>query len=147
MKIEYYDSIETCPFKRYQKFNKFLLLSGEVGDEPKDLYTRINRALGYNANGDSDGVAKELSNLILALNYIVNEYTPKGAALAIMVKSIDGVECKDISSDGLNKTLEKLSDLGLTNEEVSNKVETIKKKYRLNCRYILKSVSRMLRRS
>jgi len=140
MKIEYYDSAETCPFKRYQKFNKFLALDGEVGSTPQDIFKRIDRALGYNKGGDQDGVIRELSNLKMTMTNIINEYTPKGTALALMVKSIDGVACTDISTEGLEAVIQRLSDGGMSFEEVENKTVEIKKKSRKSLRYILKSV-------
>ena len=64
-KIEYFDSIETCPFKRWQKFNKYLSLASEVGDGPSDMFTRIDRASGYIGAKNNDAAIKMLlSNMV-----------------------------------------------------------------------------------
>lgn len=134
--IEYYDSAETYPYKRGQKYYKFLAQDSEIGDKPLDFFKRIDRALIYNKSGDKESVSVELSNLRMAYNYTLNEYSPIGAAAAISVKSINGVPRNDVTTDGLEQTLQILSDMGLTEEDIRNKVETIKKKSNWSWRFI-----------
>lgn len=133
--IEYYEDAETYPYKRSQKFYKFLSQDQEIGDKPLDLFKRIDNATAYYKADNKDAGDIELSNLRLAYNYMVNEYSPIGAAMAISVKSIDGVLCNDITTDGLEKTLQKLSDIGITYEDVINKVTEIKKKSNWSWKY------------
>lgn len=140
--IEYYDSAETYPYKRGQKYYKFMAQDSEIGDKPLDLVKRLDRALVYNEASDKESVATELSNLRMAFNYMINEYSPIGAAAAISVKSIDGQRCDDVTTDGLEATLQKLSDIGLTEEDIRNQVETIKKKSNWNWRYIIQRLSK-----
>ena len=136
-KIEYFDSIETCPFKRWQKFNKYLSLASEVGDSPSDMFTRIDRASGYIGAKNNDAAIKELSNLKLTIWNAIQEYSPKGTALAVMVKSINGVECNDITTKGLNDTLNKLNELGVTIGDIKEDSNKLKKKSLKNLGYTL----------
>lgn len=140
-KIEYYDSAETYPFKRSQRFYKLLAQDAEIGDNPLDNFKRIDLALAFITNGQLEEAKTELSNLRMIWFYTINEYSPVGAAEAISVKSIDGVPCDDITTDGLEATLQKLSDIGLTRDDIRNKVEEIKKKSRWNWSSITKKFS------
>ena len=133
--IEYYSDIET-PYVRYHKFIKFLTIQSEVGSDAGSISTRVNRALQYNDAGDKESVKAELSNLKLLHQFIMNDVTPEGLAVASMVKSIDGKECNDLSIEGLNKVLLELDKLGVTKSEVAAKNEDIKKKFSLNWRSI-----------
>ena len=131
-KIEYYDSAETYPYKRSQRFYKFLAKGAETGDSPIDFFKRIDLAMAYFKDDMKEKGFVELSNLRMVWFHTINEYSPVGAAQAISVKSIDGVMCNDITTDGLDATLQKLSDMGLTVEDIENQVETIKKKSKMS---------------
>ena len=137
-KIEYYDSSVTMPIERYQKFNKYMLFSGQVGSDASDIMTRIQRAKGYNNNGDADGVARELSNLTLLLNSIEQEFNSSFTAGALTVKSIDGEVYGDISLGGLTDTIKKLSSIGVTASDLQTKTLEIKKKSQTSLRSIFR---------
>lgn len=144
-KIEYFESIETCPFKRWQKFNKYLALASEVGESPIDMYKRIDRASGYVGAGNTEAAIKELSNLKLTIHNAMREYSPKGIALACMVKSIDGVECNDITTNGLEETLNKLSDAGVSISDVEEDNSRLKKKSKSSLGRILEKPLKALK--
>jgi len=127
-KIEFFDSIEEVPHRRYMKFNKELMRSNEVGSSPIDILKRIQRCIDYIMAGNNESALKELANAQLAYNYAMLELDPKGLALAAMVKSIDGEPCNDISSSGLQDTFKVLQDAGITKAEVDDTADKIKKK-------------------
>ena len=139
--VEYYSDMET-PYVRYHKFIKFLTIQSEVGSEAGSISARANRALQYLENGDKESVKAELSNLKLLHQFIMNDVTPEGLAVAAMVKSIDGKEYNDLSIEGLNKVLLELDKLGVTKPEVAAKNEDIKKKFSLNWRSIFQKFLR-----
>lgn len=131
-KIEFFDSIEEVPHRRYMKFNKELMRSNEVGSSPVDILKRIQRCIDYIMAGNNESALKELANAQLAYNYAMLELDPKGLALAAMVKSIDGEPCNDISSSGLQDTFKKLQDAGITKGELIDHADKIKKKSKPN---------------
>jgi hypothetical protein len=131
-KIEFFDSIEEVPHRRYMKFNKELMRSNEVGSSPVDILKRIQRCIDYIMAGNNESALKELANAQLAYNYAMLELDPKGLALAAMVKSIDGEPCNDISSSGLQDTFKKLQDAGITKGELIDHADKIKKKSKQN---------------
>jgi len=126
--IEFYDSIEEMPHRRYMKFNKEMMRQNEVGNSMTDVLKRIERAMSF-INADSpDKAFKELSNARMSYNYANAELQPKGLALATMVRTIDGKEQNDITTDGLRRVLRMLQDLGITKKEVDQTTDEIKKK-------------------
>ena len=140
-KIEYYEDAETYPYKRSQRFYKFMAKSAETGDNPIDFFKRLDLAFAFYNNKQTEEGNIELSNLRLAWIHCINEYSPLGAAEAISVKSIDGVMCDDITTDGLEATLQKLSDIGLTRDDIKNHVTEIKKKSKTSWRYFTEILS------
>ena len=131
-KIEFYNSIEEIPHRNYMKFNKELMRGNEVGNSAGDVSKRIDKAIAFLKAKDTDKAVKELVNAKLAFNYAEAEIAPKGFALAAVVKSIDGKECNDLSSAGLQETLSVLQDLGITKKEVDETTKDIKKKLNVN---------------
>ena len=133
--IIFYDSIEEMPHRRYMKFNKEMMRSNEVGNTNADIIKRVNRAMGFIGANELDKAMKELSNARMSYNYSQAELDPKGLALASMVKSINGVEVDDITTSGLQNTLEVLQRLGITKKEVDNNADSIKKKLNKSSRF------------
>jgi len=133
--VIFYDSIEEMPHRRYMKFNKEMMRSNEVGNTMADVIKRINRAMGFIGANEGDKAMKELSNARMAFNYSQAELEPKGLALAAMVKSINGVEVEDITTSGLQNTLEVLQRIGITKKELENTADGIKKKSNKSSKY------------
>ncbi len=133
--VIFYDSIEEMPHRRYMKFNKEMMRSNEVGNTMADVIKRINRAMGFIGANEGDKAMKELSNARMAFNYSQAELEPKGLALAAMVKSINGVEVEDITTSGLQNTLDVLQRIGITKKEVEDTADGIKKKSNKSSKY------------
>lgn len=133
--VIFYDSIEEMPHRRYMKFNKEMMRSNEVGNTMADVIKRINRAMGFIGANEADKAMKELSNARMAFNYSQAELEPKGLALAAMVKSINGVEIEDITTSGLQNTLDVLQRIGITKKELEDTADGIKKKSNKSSKY------------
>lgn len=133
--VIFYDSIEEMPHRRYMKFNKEMMRSNEVGNTMADVIKRINRAMGFIGANEADKAMKELSNARMAFSYSQAELEPKGLALAAMVKSINGVEIDDITTSGLQKTLDLLQRIGITKKELEDTADGIKKKSNKSLKY------------
>jgi hypothetical protein len=133
--VKFYDSIEEMPHRRYMKFNKEMMRANEVGNSMTDVIKRIDRAMGFIQAKESDKAVRELSNARLAYSYSQAELEPKGLALAAMVKSINGVEVDDITTSGLQATLEVLQNIGMSKRELEDNAETVKKKSNKSLKY------------
>lgn len=137
-----YDDIEKAPHQRYFKFNQYLAMAAETGENWEDLMTRVQRANGYFANDDKQSGFKELSNMLMAFNFIKQGFSPTAMAYAVQVKSINGVERTDISEKGLIETLEELNKVGISFNDFKIETERVKKKYSINFKSILKRLLR-----
>lgn len=130
--IEVYDSAETMPMKRYQRFNKMLMIANEVGSDFTDFDLRSRKAIEFLKKEMYPQAINELENRRQQVYNSFMEYTPKGRAFAICVKSIDGVEYKDISKSGLDEICDKLDEIGYPYGRICNKADEVKKKSKKN---------------
>lgn len=130
--VEIFDSAEKMPMKRFNRFNKFIMIDNEVGNDFADFNARLSKAIAFFKKGmQSEGVG-ELENWRQMVYNSFTEYSPKGMALAILVHKIDGEEYNDITANGLQKVLDKLDEIGFTEEQATNTVADVKKKSKTN---------------
>lgn len=124
--IEMYDCIEDLPVVRFHKYQKCLLIDAGIGSTIGDFDRRIERARRFCMLGDTENTRKELENLRQCVYMIQNGMSPKNLAFAVLVASIDGKPCDDISDDALCKVIELLSDA--PDAELSEILHSVKKK-------------------
>jgi hypothetical protein len=128
VEIVFYSSPEDLPMKRYQRFNKYLMIDNEVGSDFADFNTRLNKVVQFFKKGMNTAGSKELENWRQMVYNSFKEYSPKGMALACLVKSIGGVECKSITGDALQKVVDRLDELGFSERKTDQVTKTVKKK-------------------
>ena len=126
--VLFYDSDRNLPYRRYQKFNKHMMIDLEVGDSISAYDKRMSRAIGYINADDNKSAGIELTNQRQCLHNALQCYSPKGFAGAIMVHSIDGKVYNDYTEETLNEILDKLDSIGFTWGMLTNTVEHVKKK-------------------
>lgn len=126
--VTFYDSDRNLPYRRWQKFNKHMMIQLEVGDSIGEYDARMQRAIKYINADDKKSAAIELTNQRQCLHNVLEGYSPKGMALATLVYSIDGVVYEDYEEEGLNEILDKLDLIGFTKELLDNTVDYVKKK-------------------
>lgn len=107
-KVKYYDSIDELPIVNYQKFNKYVLFSANVGND-------INSVVQHHANIlklidiDKNKAKLELSNTIQSLLFIENNVNTDLLAFACLIHSIDDVVVTDFSDANLKAIIESLN--------------------------------------
>lgn len=127
-KIEFYTNPEELPIRRFQKFNKNMMIDVEVGTTFEDYDERTFKVVAFLRKGMVDDAVKELENRRQTVFNAFEEYSPKHYALALMVKSIDGIECKDMSEEGLDLILDKLNNSGYSEKQLNEDLAKVKKK-------------------
>lgn len=127
-KVEIYDTAERMTMKRYQRFNKFLMIDNEVGSDFADFNSRLAKSIAFLKKGMRDEGVAELENWRQMVYNAFTEYSPKGMALAILVHSINGEIRDDITASGLKDTLDKLEAIGFMQETATETVSEVKKK-------------------
>ena len=131
-KVKFYDSIRHLPMRRYQKFNKHMMIASQVGESVGDYDVRMSRAIRYLNADDKKSAVIELTNQRQCVFNAMQEYTPKGMALAVMVHSIDDVVYSDFQEETLSEIQDKLDSIGFTIDDLDTTIETVKKKSRTN---------------
>lgn len=126
--VEFYDSPENLSIKRYQSFNKYLMIDNEVGSSVLDYDKRMQKAIQFVKSDMKSEAIKELTNNRQNVFNCLNEYTPKNKALAILVKSIDERNYENINSNTLNEIETRLESIGFTREMMDNVINQVKKK-------------------
>lgn len=123
--IEIYDSIDSLPVSRFHKYNKMLLVDAGIGSDLADFDSHVERAIRF-CKTKPDLAATELENLRQNVYFIQSELSPKHLAFCVLIKSVDGKECDDISDESLKKLHESISDV--THFELTTELESVKKK-------------------
>ena len=131
-----YDSIDELPIMRYHKFNKYIMIDAGIGENMSDVDKHLTSILQMSERSDKVNLANQVNNLKQALHFAIHEVSPKSMAFAVMVKSIDGKECNDVSEFGLQNLLQKVAGHGISYGMIKTVVETLKKKSRRTLRAI-----------
>ncbi len=129
-RVQYFDGdITELPAKRFQKFNKFILLETGIGSDMQDVDNHIERLRIYMTK-DPDKAAIELENMRQNLYLILKEITPKHLAFCTLIYKLDGKPTDDLTDDGIRELFEKINHLPAS--WFQRMFETIKKKWMLN---------------
>jgi hypothetical protein len=125
--VTFYDSIRKLPIRRYQKFNKHMIIAAEVGNSIEDYDKRMGRALGYLSTEDTKSAIIEITNQRQTLHNALEGYSPSSMALATMVYSIDKRIFEDYEEDTLNEVLDLLDKIGFSQEQLNETIKHVKK--------------------
>ena len=128
LEIEMYEELDDLPIIRKQKHDFYTMLDLAVGSSKESVAHRVSRASQYFQMGEQEAGLTELANVQLGLSMLEQGAPPDGLAFAVMVKSINGNPCNDITERGLMLTLHQLNDLGLTHKKAIEIIEASKKK-------------------
>lgn len=121
-----YDSIDELPMLRFHKYNKMLLVDAGVGSDLSDFDRHIEKVIRYLNSPTPNMATVELENMRQNVYFIQSEISPRYLAFAVLVKSIDGNPCNDLSDDGLQKIVDLFADV--PNAELTAHLEAVKKK-------------------
>lgn len=125
-KVELYDAIEELPILRFHKYNKMLLVDSGIGSDMADFDRHIEKAIRFAASKTPQHAITELQNLRQNVYFIQSNISPRYMAFAVLVKSIDGKECNDLSDEALRKIVETFGNV--PHNELTAHLEAVKKK-------------------
>ena len=124
--VEIYDAIDELPIIRFQKYQKLLLIDAGVGGDINAFDQRLEKAGRFLAMGKTEEAGKELANLRQNVHLIQSEINPRHLAFAVLVKSVNGKGCDNLSDDGLRGVLDLLKDAPV--KDVTARLDAVKKK-------------------
>ena len=119
--VKLYDDIDQLPIERFNKANKYWMLHDNIGSSIADFDANHFNKLVLLA-GDKAKTVAELNNFRILVYNIMNEINVEHLSFACLVHSIDKEECDDLSEGALRSVLKRLSDLGMTQENLKKKL-------------------------
>lgn len=130
--VEFYDSIDSLPFDRFNSFNKFVMLDAELGSDVIAFDQKISKMFQFLGKEMIKEATGELYNLRNTYHNIMNGNNVRGLAFACLIRKIDGEKIEDYSTENMKSILEKLSGWGLEIGEVKETTDVLKKNLKRN---------------
>jgi hypothetical protein len=125
-KVTLYTSIEELPMARFHKYNKCLLIDAGIGSDMSSVDGHIERVVRYVRADKREDAGKELENLRQNIYMILQGMSPSHLSFACLVASIDGKDCTDMSDEGLQRIVDLLGDVPVS--DVTAESDAVKKK-------------------
>lgn len=126
--IELWDSPEDLPIKKYQKFNKYLMIDNEIGSDYMDYAKRTAKLRAFLDKSMISEAIQEDNNRTQMVFNLMEEYSPKNMALAVMVRRIDNEKIDSSTSSKLEWIVKKLDEIGFSKKHLDEAIEAVKKK-------------------
>lgn len=128
-KVTLFESCEEITAKRWKEVQKKSYESAEVGSSIQDFQRNFGKVFKFAGAKDKQSeLLQELKNLNRNVFYGLAGIDLKSYEFALFVYSIDGKQCTDISDSGLEKTINRLHDLGIKQSQVESVLIDLKKK-------------------
>jgi hypothetical protein len=141
-KITLYDSIEDLPVKNYNLFNEYSLQDNQIGSTMQDVTVRFEKFDKFLMAKDFDSLLQERKNLQQTFYNMIGKVNFPSLQFACLIHSINGKRIFDYSQENLQKEIDKLSDLGLTQKTVRTEGSSLKKKFAGILSYVFRRNSR-----
>jgi len=129
--VLFYDSEQDLPIRQYQKFNKNLMISSEVGNTITDFDQRETKINKFLKAGLAKEALQEQQNKRQCFYNAIQEYSPSNIATAYLVYSINGRCYTKKDEQGIKQILDKLDEIGFS-ERASKEVNREVKKKLMN---------------
>ncbi len=130
--VEFYDSIDSLPFDRFNSFNKFVMLDAELGSDVIAFDQKISKIFQFLGKEMTKEATGELYNLRNTYHNIMTQNNVRGLAFACLIRKIDDKKIEDYSIENMKSILKKLSGWGLEIGQIKESNDSIKKNLKRN---------------
>jgi hypothetical protein len=124
--IQFYDSVETLPIKRYQLLQKYSLIDGGIGSTFEDILRHFQKFDNFIEVKDMDSLITERENLMMNFSFMLDQKSTASYMLATMIKSLDG-QSTEVNDENIDELVELLECLDISYYEIERVIETQKK--------------------
>ncbi len=121
--LKIYNDIDQLPVQRFTLANKYWMLHDSIGSSIEDFDKNHFNKITLIAR-DKEKTLKELANFRILVFNIMNDTNVQHLSFACLIHSVNGIEVTDLSQENLQKLLNKLSALGLTQDVLKKKLNT-----------------------
>lgn len=125
--VKLYAEFDEFPAARKTAWHKYLIESGELENSLEGIKNRVAQTMEAVAGSRNEEATLLLTNLYYSLNAIESGYDANQLAFGVIVASIDDVPQTDLSAEGLSRLVAKCSAFGVTDKEMSDAVQDVKK--------------------
>lgn len=101
LRLELYSSVDELPSERYNKFNIYCLLRAGIGNDAESVLEHMQGLYQSAGKKDYQRVLTQLQNYHHSLSAILSHEDTACTAFACLIYSINGVEVRDTSDEGL----------------------------------------------
>jgi hypothetical protein len=125
--VKIYSSAKEMPIGRYADFQKYLVQNIDV----RDLTSILSKATAFSQEGMNKECEIEIENANKAILSLQTGIPITSYCFAVLVAEIglkQPLICNDTTIDGLNQTISELNKLGITQQEIEDAIEDVKKK-------------------
>lgn len=126
--IELYSDIKDLPIKKYRSFQKYILIDIGIGTTIDDISKHFEKLHFFLSSNKNDHAIKEAENLHFAFYEMLNEIDYKCYSFCCLIHSINGNRVENLSEEYLDKIIEDLNDIGVTQKIVDEYIDEVKKK-------------------
>jgi len=105
IKVTFYTDIETLPIKRYQLIQKYSLIDAGIGSTLEDIVNKFAKFDHFLEAKDFESLSVERENILMNINFMLEESSTTSYLLASMVKSING-EKVDVTDENIDELVD-----------------------------------------
>lgn len=130
--VKIYESIKELPIGRFSEFQKYLVQDAGIGSTFEDLGRHYQKAFQYLGQGMTEEASAEVYNLYQQVYLMLGKINIQHVSFACLVHSINGDSVEDYSETNLRQVCDQLGKMGLTQGDVDDLLEAVKKKLMLS---------------
>jgi hypothetical protein len=105
IKVTFYTDIETLPIRRYQLIQKYSLIDAGIGSTLEDIVNKFAKFDHFLEAKDFESLSVERENILMNINFMLEESSTTSYLLASMVKSING-EKVDVTDENIDELVD-----------------------------------------
>ena len=131
--VEWYDSVDNLPIRRFFSFSKYVMLDSGIGGSPEDVQKRMAHLVRFIRADKKEDAIMEINNLSQAIDFSMRGMNFHGKAAYCMIKSINGKSYPDnLSDDDMDDIEDSLSKARFGFGLLMERYTELKKKLNLN---------------
>lgn len=123
-----YASVKELPIPRNHELSKLVIQKAGIGDSPADIPGHLQNLYKYAFGGHHNEVIQEVKNLHNNLFYAITGIDINCYCFSAFVHSFGGELYNDLSLEGAQRMVDRISTTTMTNGDVEDIVIDLKKK-------------------
>lgn len=124
--VQFFNSIDDLPIKRYQLIQKYILIDLNIGSSFSDILKHLQKFDSFIEVKDYESLAIERENMLMNYNFLLEGEVTKSYVLASFIKSINGVQV-DVTEESIEDYVDLIENSDLKVSDLRSLTESQKK--------------------